>query len=219
MNISLADINKSIEKIRKNGPNLMSTAITMLALSQTRAFIEDITKDVEPLLAQFTVVDSKAANATYKLTSDPTINKLTKLEQYSQSVIKLVAENKQTTTIGTQMQTELGQLPQSVNFSVAHDKILKEIKDLVTKLNASITEIMTQLKSGSLTPDQIKQSLDNMKDIGNKIELSQAQIDKTFTSEQEAVNKFSALATRAKNVVDTTPALSSGMTSLPKLDE
>src|SRR3990167_11285998 len=116
MNISLADINKSIEKIRKNGPNLMSTAITMLALSQTRALIEDVTKDVEPLLAQFTVVDSKAASATYKLNSDPTINKLTKLEQFSQSIIKLVAENKQTTTIGTQMQTELGQLPQSLSF-------------------------------------------------------------------------------------------------------
>lgn len=218
MNISLADINKSIEKIRKNGPNLMSTAITMLALSQTRALIEDVTKDVEPLLAQFTVVDSKAANATFKLNADPTINKLTKLEQYSQSVIKLVAENKQTTTIGAQMQTELAQLPQSVNFSVAHDKILKEIKDLVTKLNASITEIMTQLREGKLTPDQIKQGIASIKEIGNKIELSQAQIDKTFYSEQDAVNKFSALAERAKTVVATTPALA-GAANVPKYDE
>src|SRR3990167_4074554 len=116
MNITPGDISKIAEKMKKNGSTLQSTAIIMLALSQTRALIEDVTKDVEPLLAQFTVVDSKAASATYKLNSDPTINKLTKLEQFSQSIIKLVAENKQTTTIGTQMQTELGQLPQSLSF-------------------------------------------------------------------------------------------------------
>ncbi len=181
--------------------------------------------DAAKMVDKFTAAFSRLGDISAKLNTDSTLNKLTKLEQYSQSVIKLVADNKQTTTIGTQMQTELAQLPQSVNFSVARDKLQKEIKELVTKLNVSITDIMTQLQSGNMTRDQIQQGLENLKEFTSKIAASKTQSKNMFNAEQDAVIKYSALAQRAKTVVDTTPALSalsalsSGMGSAPKLDE
>lgn len=174
--------------------------------------------DAAKMVDKYTAAFSRLGDISAKLNTDPTLNKLTKLEQYSQSVIKLVADNKQTTTIGTQMQTELAQLPQSVNFSVARDKIQKEIKELVTKLNVSITDIMTQLQSGNMTRDQIQQGLENLKEFTSKIAASKTQSKNMFSAEQDAVIKYSALAQRAKAVVDTTPTLSAAA-NVPKYDE
>lgn len=174
--------------------------------------------DAAKMVDKYTAAFSRLGDIGDKLNTNPTLNKLTKLEQYSQSVIKLVADNKQTTTIGTQMQTELAQLPQSVNFSVARDKLQKEIKELVTKLNVSITDIMTQLQSGNMTRDQIQQGLENLKEFTSKIAASKTQSKNMFNAEQDAVIKYSALAQRAKAVVDTTPTLSAAA-NVPKYDE
>lgn len=219
MNITPGDISKIAAKMQKNGNKLMSTALTMLVLSQMKTLVEDVTKDVEPVLAQFTVVDAKAANATYKLNSDPTVAKLSKLEQYSKSIITLIAENRQTASMGAQLQTDIGQLPPSNSFYDEHEKINKEIRDLVTTLNASITDIMTKVKAGNITRDQVKQGLDAIKDIGKKIDASQMRIDKTLLAEHTAVDKLTPIAARAKEIVSSTSTLSTSAANVPKLDE